>query len=286
MSKTITERHELYQGNVVIDFYPKSHRYKLVELDGEKRSDWLKSPSSIVSKLDKSGALKHWAVNMFYDKVVNEMRDGVNFTRDDVMSMLELGKQAHTIRQQEAASIGSVVHDYAKHFHSMKSVEEAESFDQLDEDGQRQARAGASALEAWHKQLGGYSVTSEFLVYSRRQNFVGTCDDLVRLDNGDLIILDFKTSKGVYTDQVYQVASYFKSREEEKGEKIAGARLVHLIKDDILDKDGNVIKKAGEFGEVWLSRGDLVRAYRVFKALKVVAETDPLIEKLLVYKTA
>lgn len=282
MSKTVTERVSLYEGSVVIDFYPNSHRYKLIGLEGEPSGEWIKSPSSIVNKLDKSQPLIHWAVNCFYDKVVEEMRDGHNFSRDDLMSMLELGKKAHTERKEAAADVGTVVHDYALGRIKGLGIEQVEGFSDLSEEDQDKARMGAQALDAWHESLGGETVASEFLVYSKKQNVVGRCDELLRVGN-DLVIVDYKTSKGVYSSQVYQVAFYHKAREEETGEHIAGARLVHLIKDDILDKEGNVIKRAGEFGEVFLSRSDLVRAYKVFKALKVVADMDPQIEKLTRY---
>ncbi len=283
MAKTITERHQLYGGSVLVDYYPTSHRYKLISVDGVEKNEWLKSPSGIVGKLDKSRPLMGWAVNCFYDKVVEDMRDGESFTKDDVLSMLALGKGAYNERKKEAADVGTVVHFYAQNHHDLKDVTEAEGYDELNEADQAKARNGGQAFDTWYAQLGGTSVASEFLVFSKKEKFAGRCDDLVSV-NGEHIILDYKTSKGVYTDQIYQVTSYMKAREEEYPEiKIAGARLIHLIKDDVLDKDGNVIKKAGEYGEVYLTRADLVQAYMVFKALKVVADKDPIIQKLLTH---
>lgn len=282
MAKTETERHVLYGGAIEIDYYPKSHRYKLVKEDGEERNEWLKSPSGIVDKLDKSAQLMYWATKMFYESVVASMRDGKNFTADDVKSMLEVGKGAYKERRDEAASIGSVVHFYAQNHLDIGTIENAEGFADLSEGDQEKARAGAAAFDKWYAALGAKSVASEFLVYSRKEGFTGRSDDLVELGNKELWLLDYKSSKGVYTSQVYQVTSYFKAREEEyPDQRIAGARLVHLCKEDVLDKDGNVIKRAGEFGEVILTRADLVKAYMVFKALKVVADNDPIIQKLI-----
>lgn len=278
--KTVTERHVLYGGAIEIDYYPNSHRYKLVKEDGEERNVWLKSPSGIVDKLDKSAQLMHWATRMFHEAMLASMRDGANFSADDLRSMLEVAKGAYKERRDEAANVGSVVHFYAQNHLDIKTIEAAEGFADLSEEDQVKARAGAAAFDGWYAGLGGKSVAAEFLVYSRKEGFTGRCDDLVEI-NGEHWILDYKTSKGVYTSQVYQVTSYMKAREEEYPEiKIAGARLVHLCKEDV-EKDGVVIKKAGEAGEVLLSRGDLVKAYTVFKALKVVADTDPIIQKLI-----
>lgn len=280
MAKTETERHVLYGGAIEIDYYPKSHRYKLVKQDGVEKNDWLRSPSGIVDKLDKSAQLMYWATQCFYDRMIEDMRDGKNFTADDILSMLEVAKGAYKERRDAAANVGSVVHFYAQNHLDIKTIESAEGFAELDEADQAKARAGAAAFDKWYAGLGGKSVAAEFLVYSRKEGFTGRCDDLVEI-NGEHWILDYKTSKGVYTSQVYQVTSYMKAREEEYPEiKIAGARLVHLCKEDVI-KDGVVVKKAGEAGEVVLTRADLVKAYMVFKALKVVADTDPIIQKII-----
>lgn len=281
MAKTETERYSLYGGAIEIDYYPKSHRYKLVKEDGQDRNEWLKSPSGIVKMLDKSAPLMSWATKCFYEAMIAAMRDGKNFTKDDLLSMLEVSKNAYNERRDEAANVGTVVHFYAQNHLEIKSIEKAEGFEDLSPEDQIKARAGASAFDGWYAGLGAKSIASEFLVYSRKEGFTGRCDDLVEI-NGEPWILDYKTSKGVYTDQVYQVTSYMKAREEEYPDlRIAGARLIHLCKEDVLDKEGNVIKKAGEAGEVILTRADLVKAYMVFKALKVVADNDPIIKKLI-----
>lgn len=281
MAKTETERHVLYGGAIEIDYYPKSHRYKLVKEDGVEKNEWLRSPSGIVDKLDKSAQLMHWATGCFYSAMLESMRDGKNFTADDVKSMLEVAKLAYKERRDAAANVGSVVHHYAQNHLDIKTIENAEGFADLTEEDQVKARAGAEAFDKWYAALGGKSIAAEFLVYSRKEGFTGRCDDLVEV-NGQPWILDYKTSKGVYTSQVYQVTSYMKAREEEFPDlKIAGARLIHLCKEDVLDKDGNVVKRAGEAGEVILTRGDLVKAYTVFKALKLVADTDPIIQKII-----
>jgi len=262
-TQTVTERNVLYGGTVVIDYYPKSHRYKLVELDGEKRNDWLKSPSSIVNMLDKSGPLIHWAVGCFHDRFIEEMRDGVNFSKDDVLAMLEVSKKAHTEKKETAASVGTIVHEYAQRHNEpeINTVADIDGFADLSPEDQQKALHGQNAFDSWYAQLGGVSVSSEFMVYSKKHGFVGRCDDLVEI-NGKYYIIDYKTSKGVYSSQVYQVTGYMKGREEEYPDvRIEGAILLHLIKDDIEDKDGNVIKRAGEYGEVYLTRADLVKAY-------------------------
>jgi hypothetical protein len=69
--------------------------------------------------------------------------------------------------------------------------------------------------------------------------------------------------------------------EEYPDKKVAGAMLVSLIKEDILDKDDNVVREAGSYKVVEMSRSDLVSAYVVFKALKEIADRDPVFTKML-----
>ena len=52
-------RKEMYGGEVVINFYPDSHKYKL---EGSK--DWLVSSTGATGIIDKSTPLIIWAVGL------------------------------------------------------------------------------------------------------------------------------------------------------------------------------------------------------------------------------
>lgn len=278
MGKTVTERFTLYDDSVVIDFYPTSHRYKLISVDGKEIKAWIPSPSSVVGKLDKSTPLISWAVNMFEERMLEHMRDGAQFTRDDVLSMINLSKNAYNERKQEAADVGSVVHDYAEH--NADDITQVEGYNELSERDRVLAQQGVAAFNEWKSVMSPSFIDREFRVYSKRHNFVGKCDGLVEID-GKLYIIDYKTSKGVYTSQVYQIAAYMKAYEEMTGKKVAGAKIVNFTKDDITDKEGNIIRPAGSYMTCTLGRGDLVTAFKAFKGLLDVYRIDyPLSKKI------
>lgn len=277
---TETIRSSLYNGSVEIDFYPNSHRYKLITQDGEKSGEWLQSPSSILNKLDKSQALIPWAINCYTEKMLELCANGSNFTRDDIESMLSVAKTAHTEQKTAAGSIGSVVHDFAQLYTKSVAIDEIEGFFDLPQEDQEKARKGAEAFVKWVQEINPVFINSEFTVYSKKNRFVGTCDALVEID-GAKYILDYKTSKGVYSSHIYQVASYLKAYEEETGDRLEGAKILSICKEDVLDKEGNVIKEAGQFKVVPVSRQLLVTAYKAFKALQVVNEIDKQVTKQL-----
>jgi len=278
MAKTITERFTLYDDTIVIDFYPTSHRYKLISIDGVEKNEWIASPSSVVGKLDKSNQLMSWAVRMFEERMLEHMRDGAQFTRDDVVSMLNIARGAYTERKQEAADVGTVVHDFAEH--NRTDINEVEKFAELSDTDKVLAQQGVDAFNGWKSEVNPKFISSEFRIYSKRHNFVGQCDALAEID-GKLYIIDYKTSKGVYTSQVYQIAAYMKAYEEMTGIKVHGAKIVNFTKDDVLDKDLNVIRKAGSYMTHTVSRGELVTSFKVFKALLDVYRIDPVIAKTL-----
>lgn len=274
MSKTITERFSLHNGTVIIDFYPTSHRYKLIEQDGVSVNEWIPSPSSINNMLDKSQALIPWAIGTVMAKVEELMQDGHNFTRDDVKSMLEVAKTAHTEKKEAQASVGSVVHHYAQH----GSV--SEEYEDLSFDDKERADRGIASFDQWKTSELPLILQTEFLVYSKKHKYVGTADGLAEI-NRKKYIIDYKTSKGIYTSHLYQTSAYLRAYEEETGETLDGAMIIHFRKEDVYNRDGELIHLAGTFGVKTVSRAELVKAFQGFKHLLGIYHVDKEVLKML-----
>lgn len=278
MPKTITERVNLYNGTVEIDFYPVAHRYKLISLDGKPQGFWLAGASTVVGRLDKSAALLPWAVNQFEKALYEFMRDGVNFTRDDLKSMIPLAKVRYTERKKEAAGIGDVVHYAAEH--NLVDLTKADGWDELSEEDQVRASHAFNAYRSWFDSIPDLKILkSEFFVFSKKHIFGGIADGLIEQD-GKKYLIDYKTSKGIYSSQIYQVAAYLKAYEEETGETLAGAKIVNFCKEDVW-KNGQLVKKAGEAIVKDIPRGKLVTAYKAFKGLLDVHRIDQVLCKEL-----
>lgn len=277
-NKTITERVSLYNGTVEIDFYPSSHRYKLISIDGKEQGFWISGASTIVGKLDKSEALMYWAVGQFEKALHEFMRDGVQFTRDDLSSMISIARGRYKERQKEAAGIGDVVHYAAEH--NLIDLTEAEGWNELTDEDQVRASHAFNAYRAWFTSITDLKILkTEFFVFSKKFKFCGQADGLIE-QGGQKYLIDYKTSKGIYTSQIYQVAAYLKAYEEETGETLAGAKIVNFVKEDVW-KDGKLIKKAGEVIVKDIPRGLLVTAYKAFKGLLDVHKIDSVLSKQL-----
>lgn len=78
----------------------------------------------------------------------------------------------------------------------------------------------------WNNEVNPKYILSEKNVISRKHRYAGTIDCLAEV-NGELYLIDFKTSKSVYTSHIIQVSSYKQALAEEMPE-YAGCKLAIL----------------------------------------------------------
>jgi hypothetical protein len=78
----------------------------------------------------------------------------------------------------------------------------------------------------WNNEVKPKYILSEKNVISRQYRYAGTIDCLAEI-NGELYLIDFKTSKSVYTSHIIQVSSYKQALSEEQPE-YAGCKLAIL----------------------------------------------------------
>lgn len=84
-------------------------------------------------------------------------------------------------------------------------------------------------FDEWHKEHELEPILLETPLVSEKYKFGGTADFYGK-DNGALVLLDFKTSGAVYTENFYQLAAY-KKLLEEYGYRVKSARILRLSKD-------------------------------------------------------
>lgn len=201
----------LYNDTVGITFYPDSHRYKK---DGE--TTYLISATAAVGIVDKSAALMIWALRLAGDY----LRKGIDSTdRKDLNhgylhELITESLTQHKVKKEEAASVGKFVHDYAEAFGKAQLEKvEAPELPELPEDTEEQrafANAVYSGINAFLEFVNTHSVkyvAVERLVYSKKYGFCGLLDAIAYVD-GKLTLMDYKTSKDVYSTHQYQVAGY------------------------------------------------------------------------------
>ena len=190
---------KVYTGEE-ITFYPDSHRYKR---DGD--SGYMISPSAIVGILDKSTALMIWNNNLIRSYFQKEIVKENTYLGEEVLDKLEVAFKERERVLEEAKSVGTIVHDYAEAFAYYKVM--GGEAPEIAEDTPQAALNGINAFLEWINKHNVEFVDVEKLVYSKNHDYVGHLDALCRID-GKLTLLDYKTSKDVYTSQLYQVAGY------------------------------------------------------------------------------
>ncbi len=288
MTEIKREIHKLYGGKVEIEFLPKNHAYYLIK-DGKKLSKKkrLTGSTTFTGQIDKSAPLIIWATRLYTAKVREIMGDLTSiFTATDVLSMLALGESAHKEKKEQAASIGDYVHEFAEQY--SKDRNERKAYDRVIEelgtptsDMAKQINVGCVGFIDWLKKEKVKILSAEKIVYSRKIGFVGTYDAIVEIAK-KRYLTDWKTAKAIYSPYCYQSASYFKAYEEEHPkEKLDGTMIVSIAKEDILDKEKNIIRKAGSIVSLIRSRVDVLKDYVAFKALTVLKTREKEVNKQL-----
>lgn len=219
-TETITKK--LYNDEVELTFYPASHRYKL---SGSK--DFLISVTAVTDIIDKSRQLMRWAVLLTVDYLMKFIEETPNFTVEMLKhEIVEAGRE-YDKKREKAADIGTQVHAWVEKF--ITSAIAGETAPDMPED--ENVLNGIAGFLTWGNKHNIQFHCTERLVYSREHNYSGLLDAIATID-GKKYVIDFKTSKGIYSSFRYQVAGYRNAYEEENpADKIDGNMIIHFDKE-------------------------------------------------------
>lgn len=249
---------ELYKGAVKIDFYPDSHRYKLAG-----RKDYLISATAITGVIDKSRFLIPWAINLAERFIKTYLENGNgSFTKEELLPVVSEACVQHTVKKEEAASTGSIVHDWVENFAQAKMNNTA--LPEIPEN--EAAQNGIGAFLDWFNANDVKFLHTERMVYSVDHDYVGITD-AIAVVNGKRLVMDYKTSKGIYSEHKYQISGYWLAIEEEDKEELDGALLLHFD------------KETGEFDPVEINREEHELNYPVFLSLLTVKRREKELAK-------
>lgn len=196
-----------YDGKT-IHFLPNSHQYRLI--DGSEKGYFnLTSPSAVVGVLDKSQALLIWNDNLIKDAVTKI--EELMYSREDVIAKVEELLKVRTTKLDEAKDVGTFVHEYAEL--TAYNLFNGASYPEIPEDLPEQALSGINAFINFCEDNKMKFIDVERFIYSKL-GYAGKLDVICEI-NGVPTLADFKTSKGVYTSQKYQLAGYDEAISEE-----------------------------------------------------------------------
>jgi len=281
ITKTPPRVVELYNGEVVINFHEASHKYYLVK-DGEKlpKQKQLGGVTGYTGLLDKSKKLIPWATKVYTEKVLDLMGENstVQYSYDEIVAMLNVGEVEHTAKKEAGASVGDYVHRFAEEYSKDKDAKRAydavtKELGEPTEDGKAKIDVGVVGLVNWLKKEKVEIESAEDIVYSREYGYVGTYDAIVK-HNGKRYLTDYKTSGGIYNEHYYQTAAYLHAYEEETGDTLDGVLIVAIVKEDKEDKDGNIVKTAGQIIPEFREREDVEADFIGFTGLVLLKERE------------
>lgn len=193
----------LYGGKVRVEYFDQYHRYFV----NKKRKIGV---TTVTGVIDKSRVLIWWATNLMKEHLKEVLDGGEKISIADV----EYAARLHMQRKTESADLGTKVHDWAERY--IKASPEDRSKIELPDD--ERVLNGVLAFLKWVKDHGVEFVASERVVYSKQHDYIGTLDCLFTMKkekHGIVHVGDFKTSKGVYDEMIFQVTAYEEALREE-----------------------------------------------------------------------
>jgi len=204
-----------------------------------KAGEKVPGTTTIIGRFKDSGALIQWAWKRgkdFPDEPLYQTRD-------------------------EAANIGTAAHAMVEA--SIRGTDPASAIAEyaLDEKGRVKAESAHRAYLTWASMSHLEIVDQEMLLVSEEYRFGGTPDAIGRV-NGELCLVDWKTSNGVYLDFLLQLAAY-KHLWEVNHPDMPLTGGFHLCK---------FSKDHGDFAHHYYD--ELDDAWEMFKALRTAYEYD------------
>jgi len=195
-----------------------------IRFDDEKHRFWnedgkpIYSVTSVTGIIDKSNILIAWAVGKVKTYLIEKLDNGEQIT---ILDIEEAVKEPRRIKET-AADIGTKIHEWINQWLEGKNPK-------IPEDDK--VRNGITAFLQFQKKNKVKWIESERVVYSKKHDFAGFLDAVGKIGN-KLVLVDFKSSNGIYPEYDIQTAGYQIAYEEETKKKIDERMIIRFGKED------------------------------------------------------
>jgi hypothetical protein len=163
------------------------------------------SVSTIIGQLDKSDALIPWALNCFEAKLNELIASGT-----PVSEAIVIAKRDYRNVSDTALDIGSQVHSAIEQY--IKTGKD------LSGELMPEVANGFIAFLQWESENVSKWIESEIKTVNTTYGYGGTLDAIFENRDGEIVIVDFKTSKAIFDEMWLQISAYRKAREETFGQ--------------------------------------------------------------------
>lgn len=278
VAKPANEVVSFYGGKAQIEIVPWGDHFRFKDVSDKTRS--LLSVTGATKYLDKSRALLPWAVRLVGSHISQYVENGKSgtFTREELVLVIGEAILKPESAKVEGGLAGDAIHTFAHEFAKAKITHSPlPTIDHLDEkvEHDRKVLNGINAFLDWYNSRNVEFLAMEKLVYYNSLlagdtkagepviEFVGLIDLVARVD-GVVEVIDYKTSKGVYSDQQYQVGGYTKAWNRE-------ACLAYNLPPASRSRILNFSKETGELIQKEMTLDETAKDFSAFAGLYHVA---------------
>ena len=175
-----------------------------------------------------------------------------------------------------AASVGTDVHNRIDRFLRLGVPSESQM---LDPDDISKSDRAWDAWRSWWDERGLWMVSTEEALVDEDLLFAGTYDGLAQDDAGRYVLMDWKTSSGIYAEALAQGAAYVRLVERHKQIKISRVEIVNCTKSGELATVGYDIVGSIEETAPWRSFRAALDLYHTDAALKEMLKSTKAMAK-------
>ena len=222
-----------------------------------KKGYWLNKErlpgtTTVIGRFKDSGGLLHWAFK--------QGQSGASHLYEESSKACDIGTAAHSMIESHVNGDDPFL---------------ADDLISLPEDQQEKSINAFEQYMKWESQTGLKMISKyqEIQLVSPEYKFGGTPDAVAEID-GEIVLLDWKTSNGVYQDYIIQLAAYRHLINEgvrmDTGKPLDFnvANEAHLLR---------FAKEYPDFGHHYF--GDLEMAWEQFKLFRQAYENDKVLKK-------
>ena len=166
--------------------------------------------TQVLSATVPKAALLPWAVKCCAEDLAQQLAArGVKVTQEEIRR----AKQAHTRASEKARDVGHAVHAMidiavAAGLGEAPATTPPEEWTRLDAEGRERAQRLFGLWGQWIETAGLTPVLHEVDLWEEGALLAGSCDLVARCADGKLAVVDWKTSKSIYSDSWYQLGIY------------------------------------------------------------------------------
>ena len=213
------KKHTL-KNNIILSYNEDKHMYYVNDQKVE-------SVTGICSRGLQKPNLVNWLVATPLNEVkrlINEKLDNNEpLDRAGLERIFKTAKEKTNKIKEDAGLVGTVVHGLIEDFLKGKDIPK--------QSDPAVVNCWNLFLDWWNKQE--YKVVElEKKIYSKKYNYAGTLDLVVKDKKGNLVLMDIKTSNFISFDYFLQLNAYKFAYEEETGSKVSKSFIVKLSKKD------------------------------------------------------